>query len=665
MPAAAVIQTVQTQVEVLRSRGFREQVIKNQLDSHPGIESALPAVKISNQEDTEIITVSAENQDPQIAASVCNAVVEEYTQSSRKAGEAQLMEAQAFLKERLQAARRQLTAADKALLAKNREARDVTNIGAANEHVRAANEMRADLRKFQQGLLAANAKISSLQDELQIEPETISETTSRLNPDWQNLDQLLSEARKERAQLLLDFLPTSQRVQDAEDRISTIRRSMVGVPPMLTQTRQIPNPARPPLEAQIRSQKREQRALKAQVKQLSEITQTEDARVGDFGVLEVELNQIKRERDHWVKQIEDYDTQLQQVEIRLKATPITARVLDSAIVPSGPIRPKKAQGIALSMLIGLVLGVGVAFLQEFLDDRVNTSEEVERLTALPTLGVVPIIAEERGRLISGQDGLSPITESYRSLRTAIHFMSVDSPLRSLLVTSGHSGEGKSVTSVNLAMAMAMEGRKVILVDADLRRPSLHRMLDLSDSPGLSSLLAGQATLDEALQDTHVEGLRVVTSGPLPPNPAEMLYSEAMDRLLEELQELADVVVFDTPPTLPATDSQVLATKVNGVVLVVEAGQAKKGALKHARDLLAQSRARLLGVVLNKIDQGGKGYYYHYYYRGSYNRYGYRYGYGPGGHGGGYGYGQERRLTDSDSSTGEGQPSLPERLGDWE
>ncbi len=329
--------------------------------------------------------------------------------------------------------------------------------------------------------------------------------------------------------------------------------------------------------------------------------------------------------------------------------------------------------------MGLLLGVGFAFLQEFLDDRVNTAEDIERLTALPTLGVVPTIPADTRPVLIGKDALSPVTESYRALRTSVHFSAIDSPVRTLLVTSPHAGEGKSVTSTNTAIAMALEGKRVILVDADLRRPSIYKLLELPQQPGLTSVGAGDVTLEEALQEIPVPGLRVLTSGPLPPNPAELLNSHAMLSLIDRLLELADVVIFDTPPLIPVTDTQVLAAHIDGAILVVEAGSARKAAVKHARDLLQQSRVRILGVVLNKIDQTQKGYYYHYYYRGGYGKYGSRYGRGYGYHGGyGYHYGDgrvNRKLGVPEEANGhapgeEGGETvaagkLPPRLKDWE
>jgi capsular exopolysaccharide synthesis family protein len=181
------------------------------------------------------------------------------------------------------------------------------------------------------------------------------------------------------------------------------------------------------------------------------------------------------------------------------------------------------------------------------------------------------------------------------------------------VTSASKGEGKSTTSVNLATAMAMDGKKVILVDADMRRPSVHRLLNVPSAPGLSEVLAGMKSIDEVIQDTEVENLRVVTAGPVPPNPAELLGSRAFDSVIEQLEERADLVIFDTPPCMPVTDPVIVAARMDGVVLVLFAGQTRKAAIKYAVEMLGRARARILGCVFNRVQTSKSGYYYHYYY----------------------------------------------------
>jgi polysaccharide biosynthesis transport protein len=313
--------------------------------------------------------------------------------------------------------------------------------------------------------------------------------------------------------------------------------------------------------------------------------------------------------------------------------------------------------LLFASLAGLFFGICMAFLQEFLDDRINSPEDVDRLVGLPGLAHIALIPGEASKLISTLDTHSPITESYRGLRSAITFSSIEAPISTLLVSSTSKGEGKSLTSANLAIAMAFEGRRVVLVDADLRRPNVHRLLDLPPNPGLTDVLAGQATLEEALQPTPVAGLTVLTAGTIPPNPAELLNSEPMDRLIDALRMCSDVILFDTPPCLPVTDAQVLSSKVDGVVMVVEVGEARKAALQHAKRLFDQAHARTLGIVFNKIaEHAAEGYYY--YGRGYYPDEPRPLRSGKNGHTNGNGHGpaalgpadaEERRLLDEESS----------------
>lgn len=214
-------------------------------------------------------------------------------------------------------------------------------------------------------------------------------------------------------------------------------------------------------------------------------------------------------------------------------------------------------------------------------------------------------------LITHSDPRSPIAEAYRTIRTNIQFSSVDAALKTMLVTSAGPGEGKSTTLANLAITMAQTGQQVLIVDCDLRKPSQHRMFRLPQAPGLTSLLVeGQYPADMHIRPTQVPNLSLLPSGPLPPNPAELLQSRHMERVLEALKARADVLLFDTPPLIAVTDAAVLATKVDGTLLVIKAGHTRREMVKSAKDLLERVHARVLGVVLNNVEVRGDFYYYY-------------------------------------------------------
>jgi len=209
---------------------------------------------------------------------------------------------------------------------------------------------------------------------------------------------------------------------------------------------------------------------------------------------------------------------------------------------------------------------------------------------------------------------SPISEAYRSLRTNIQFSAIDQQMKVLMVASARAGEGKTTTITNLAITYAQEGKKVLLIDADLRKPSLHHVFHQTNRVGLTSLLLNQHLLTEVIRDTSVENLSMITSGPIPPNPSEILGSQRMQVLLEELKDMYDIILFDTPPVLAVADSLIVSSFCNGVILVIHAGKVKKELVKKAKANLDHVKARILGVVLNNNDRSNtaEGQYYYYY-----------------------------------------------------
>ncbi|MGG1312885.1 CpsD/CapB family tyrosine-protein kinase [Cohnella laeviribosi] len=216
-------------------------------------------------------------------------------------------------------------------------------------------------------------------------------------------------------------------------------------------------------------------------------------------------------------------------------------------------------------------------------------------------------------LITHTNPRSPISEAYRSLRTNVDFSSVDQKMQVIMVTSAGPGEGKSTTIGNLAVTYAQSERKVLLIDADMRKPTEHHTFEVSNRRGLSSILSQQCTLDEAIQPTKIPGLSVITSGPIPPNPAEMVASQRMSNLIDELRGRFDVILIDSPPTLAVTDAQLLSTRCDGVILVLDQGKVKREIALKAKEGLVKVGAKLLGVVLNNVKRKkSEGYYYYYY-----------------------------------------------------
>ena len=331
------------------------------------------------------------------------------------------------------------------------------------------------------------------------------------------------------------------------------------------------------------------------------------------------------ERDALVSQYELFKQKLDQVEVDAALKSGGAQVVANAEVPTTPVKPTPVRNAALAGVLGLLLGIGLAFLAEYLDDKINASEDVGRYGhGLTVLAEVPAIGGWRDRkttrIVSLTDPNSSGAEAYRSLRTSLQIIALRRPVQTILVTSAMAGEGKSTTAVNLAVTMARAGKRVVLVDLDLRRPRVDRFFDIDPAPGFTTVLVGDAPLSDALAPIEVADgvppIQVLTSGPIPPNPSELMGATRVAELLASLQSIADIVVIDSSPIIPVTDALVLSGRVDGLLLVVGAGQTRRRHLTRATELLEQTEAPVLGAVLNsastqrhRYGYGGYGYAY--------------------------------------------------------
>lgn len=321
------------------------------------------------------------------------------------------------------------------------------------------------------------------------------------------------------------------------------------------------------------------------------------------------------------------------------------RIIDPAKPDYTPIRPKKKMNIMLGIIMGLGLGIGITFVMEYFDNSVRSAEDIEK-AGFSILGSIPIIKLEEaakgyrkngkhssttkideqeartiaGRLITHFAPKSPISEAYRSLRTSIQYAKADTKIKTIVVTSPGPQEGKSTTVANLAITFAQMGTKVLLVDTDLRRPVLHSIFNMDRSRGISNYLVGKIELDEAIFNTNIDNLYLMPCGTLPPNPSELLGSKSMKSCIAEVKEMFDIVLFDSPPIMAVTDAAVLSSEVDGMILVVKAGQTDRNAVVRSYEILKNIPNHILGALLNVVSiEGIYGsyyyYYYHYYYYG--------------------------------------------------
>jgi|HubBroStandDraft_6_1064221.scaffolds.fasta_scaffold01953_4 succinoglycan biosynthesis transport protein ExoP len=370
----------------------------------------------------------------------------------------------------------------------------------------------------------------------------------------------------------------------------------------------------------------------------------------------VQYNILKREVDTNRGLYDGLLDRLKQAGVAAGLKESNIRIVDPAVPPKKPAKPRVALNLSLGLLVGLALGVGAAMLQEHLDNSLKTTEDVERIMQLPALALIPAVeslnghkdhaglgahgngerqgAAARARTFAGAgngngnaapahwyriDDLSPkysaLSEAFRSLRTSVLLSGAERPPHSLLVSSAQPGEGKTTVSTNLAISLAQLGQRVLLIEGDLRRPSVHRAFDIRGSLGVVSYLTGQQDWRQAVEKISLPGLEVLVSGPVPPNPAELLSSDLMRKLIEQALDEYKFVVVDSPPLLNVADSRILATLVDGVVLVVKGGETPRELALRAQGYAANVGARVIGVVLNNVDlhRGENSYYQHYSY----------------------------------------------------
>jgi polysaccharide biosynthesis transport protein len=385
------------------------------------------------------------------------------------------------------------------------------------------------------------------------------------------------------------------------------------------------------------ARQREQLLWQALEQQKAEVNQMSE-RMVQYSILRREAEANKALYDGLL-------TKLKEAGISAGLRSSNIRVVDPAMVPTYPSRPSKTRNIALSFLVGLVGGIGLALLREYMDNTVKSPDDIEALVRLPSLAVVPAFSEPNGdrtrsKLLKGASTnghdkrielvaqhlpKSQMSEAFRALRTSLLLSQADHPPQVILVTSALPREGKTTAAANLAVTLAQLGDRTLLIDADLRKPGIGRLLSLGSGKyaGLSSFLAGVSSLDlVTIQHPAIPNLSAIPTGPLPPNPADLLSSHKLDDAIAELRTKFKFIVIDSPPIMAATDAVILSVKADGVLLVVRSGETPKEAFTRTRDLLLSVKCHLLGVVLNAVDSSAPDYYY------SYRYYPYSQGYGP-------------------------------------
>jgi polysaccharide biosynthesis transport protein len=352
----------------------------------------------------------------------------------------------------------------------------------------------------------------------------------------------------------------------------------------------------------------------------------------------IEYNLLKRDAETYRTLYEGLLQKLKEAGVSAGLRSNNFRIIDAARAPMGPIEPNIPRNLLFGFVLGAATGVGLAFLLEGLDNTIRTTDQAQMISGLAPLGMIPLgsksaregpnpkrlviaSSKEAVELVTQVRPQSQMAESYRALRTSLLLSSLGSPPKVIMVTSALPQEGKTTTSINCAVVLAQKNVRVLLIDADLRRPSIHKTLGMGPRSGLSNVLTGSTTLEQAITRTAIlPNLYVLPAGTPPPNPAELLASTNMRDVLEQLRGEYDHIVVDTPPSLSVTDAVVLSPRADAVVLVIRSGKTTKQALRRSRDILAQVNAKVVGVLLNAVDLSSPDYYYYYEYQGKYAGY---------------------------------------------
>ncbi|MGC4118205.1 MAG: polysaccharide biosynthesis tyrosine autokinase [Myxococcales bacterium] len=340
---------------------------------------------------------------------------------------------------------------------------------------------------------------------------------------------------------------------------------------------------------------------------------------------EIDYKRFAREEENNQRLFDLVLKRMKEMDLSAMLKANNVRILDEAEVVRAPVKPNVRRNLGLAGLMGLLVGVGFAFLLEFQDRTVKSHQDIEAL-GLNFLGLLPSIPggdpthPAKRDLYIQEQPKSTVAECCRTIRTNLMFMSASNPARRLVVTSAGPQEGKTTTLINMGIVIAQGGQRVVLVDSDMRRPRLHKSFGVPNSVGLSSLIVGESTLDDAIKSTIIPGLFVLPSGPIPPNPAELLHTDSFKKVVEQLSARFDRVMFDSPPVGAVTDSLVLANQLDGTILVTKMLRTDRDMAERATSSLRDANARLLGAVLNDVDIDKRqyGYYLGYYY--SYGRY---------------------------------------------
>jgi len=583
-------------------------------------------VRVQTAEDTQLITVVVAGGIPDRVARTANAVGDAYVDSSEDSRVSMAKQAVAWLTTNLAEQRSKLAAAEEDL----RVYKDKEKIVAPDDadpfstlNLSRLNDEYLTTR-FQR--MERQTRLAAMKKSREARPSR-GRASAAQSLDAEVQRKLRESLEADYVQAQVDLRNLSQRYGGEHPDIITLKEKVARLAKELESLGEpaVRPEAAPPqvTEAQIADLQAEVTTLTQKESALSQALDAHKAQARTLSRTAVGYSLRKQTVDLNRQTYNDLLSRLNDAQLSSQIKATAVKVLDRAEPPRSPIEPQPARNVTVALLLGLVLGVGLATLAESLDRRIKSPEEAVRYLRMPLLTVIPGFALSRGvgkeegraRLVTIEEPRSHAAESYRSLRTSILFSTGHTVPKTILITSAVGGEGKSTTSANLAVAMSQSGRKVLLVDADLRRPSQHRYFARKGSGGIVRLLKETCRPEDAVQRTFVENLDVLLCHEIPSNPSELLGSERMREALEHFRNHYDAVVIDSPVIISVPDTLILASRAEAIILVHRPEAASRDMVRHAREKLGEVKANILGLVLNNVDLEASRYAYshHYYY----------------------------------------------------
>ena len=600
------------------------------------------SINVSPIRNTDMINIIVSAYSPFEAAYVTDAVANAYRRMNQAQSKDEVRQVKNFLEDQLDQYRRELSTSEEALKNYKQEAKLVALDQETEELVRKLAEFESLYNGAKTDYQANLKRLEYINGQLQQKQGNFDMESISSQPYLQELKKQIAEKESQLASYMASMAEIGaydqikNEIQLRERQIDAVKEKFKQEVTKIAASGFVdPSIVSTSLFSSKIEVETELKSLEPKVKALGEIVAQYSKDLESLPAKSLQLARLVRKAQVDEKIYIMLQEKFQESRITEVGQLGNVRMIDPAKEPKFPVKPKKKLNLILGILVGLGLGIGIAFVMEYMDNSLRTMEDIEIL-GQSIIATIPFIKPEGSngalskfkqledaeaqdiseRLVTHLRPKSPISESYRTLRTNIMFSNPDKEIKSIVITSSGPKEGKSTSISNLAITFSQMGTNTLLIDGDLRRPILHKLFNLDKKNGLTNVLVGRANLDEVVQrNPDLPNLDLLSCGILPPNPAELLGSQQMRRLLTEAKEKYGIILIDTPPTIAVTDSSVLAPLVDGVLLVVKSGGTQRDAFLRAQEQLHRVGAHILGVILNSIQASNVygSYYYYYYY----------------------------------------------------